>query len=423
MPSLLDEYLGPATGPSQLSKEDAPASLLDTHLPRIVVDEPVKPVKRIVGVPRSDDPAESQRLLQEGEEAQNVKQNNAMVRAGINAATTYGKDVKDIALGSAKYGFEGLENIQQGNIVPGASKALLGAAGYMLSPIIAPIKEATEFGDKITGKPNPTLPTDLAGNPISDKPINLATPTERLFSGIPVAKAGQVVAKTMPSSKAITAIVDTIGKDNLPAVIQELKSNERLSLMDVVPATRQMAQKLITTEGQHQNKFEKFVTDRVASGKGATADIYDASMGVPVNIVNKVDSLKKAAQKVGKTEIEPALANSGFVDVSKVIGNIDAKLKPGVNSVVSMGEALPLGDIEKPLAAVRKFIMDDKSVRTDPKSLHQFQSALRAKADDLLNSQNGQDRQIGHALMGVRNDIVKAIAAAYFIGRITRTTK
>src|SRR5690606_37320513 len=41
-----------------------------------------------------------------------------------------------------------------------------------------------------------------------------------------------------------------------------------------------------------------------------------------------------------------------------------------------------------------------------------FQSALRAKAEDLLSSANGQDRQRGYAMMNVRNQVVDAIDAA-----------
>ena len=61
---------------------------------------------------------------------------------------------------------------------------------------------------------------------------------------------------------------------------------------------------------------------------------------------------------------------------------------------------------------VKGFITDGKSLRTDAQSLHTFQSALRAKAEDLLSSSTGADRQLGRALMDVRNQVVNAIDAA-----------
>lgn len=415
-PSLLDKYLGPS---NQIASEEKPSSLLDRYLPNS--DEPEKaiaitPNKVIIGPPRSDNPVESQKLLTEGEAAQNIKEPSLISKAvgiPVDMATTYGHGVAKNYMSGIKGFSEGIKETTENQPFTGIPKIALGALGAVISPVTAAIEEGIVNPlNKIIGKPNSTLPTDIAGNPLSDKPINLATFAERLVSGIPVAKAGQVAVKTLPSSKAMSAIIDTIGKENLPAVIQELKSNERLSLMDVVPATRQMAQKLITTEGGHQNKFEKWVNERIGTAKGATSDIADASMGVPVNIVDKINKFKTDARAVGKKEIEPVVTTAGPVDVSPVITKIDAKLKPGVNSVITQGEPLALGDIEKPLAAVRQFLTDDKSFRTDAKSLHQFQSALRAKADDLLNSQSGQDRQKGAALMAVRNDIVSAIDKA-----------
>lgn len=408
--NLLDLYLG--SGKIEPEKEQS-SSLIDTYLGTASSTIATPPgIPRITVTPRvpiSDNPVEQQKFEQSL--ANRPLEKSIISKAlalPVEAASNYGQDVYRHASNAGQMFSEGANEISS-NKPLGIGKMVLGAAGVPLSLVTAPLEEAVNFGNKILPKATPGLPTDLAGNPISDKPFNMASPTEVALGALPVSKIGSVIKATMPSSKAITAIIDTIGKDNLPSVIQELKSNPRNSLMDVVPATRQMAQKLITTEGQHQNKFEKFVTDRVASGKGATTDIYDTTMGTPVNVVDKINTLKQAAKDVGSKEINPAVKGSGFVDVSNVINKLDAKLKPGVNSIITAGEPLALGDIEKPLAAVRKFIMDEKSVRTDPQSLHQFQSALRAKADDLLNSQNGQDRQIGHALMSVRNDIVEAI--------------
>lgn len=400
--SLLDLYLG--GGKAEPEKEQS-GSLVDLYLgPASTTVETPANVPRITVTPRvrqSDDPVEEAKLAQESEARNtpvNVPSPSGLAKAGNAIAALpadYGGNVAEAYKGGINLATQGLGDVTSNNPASGVGKIGLGLLGAAVSPVTGAIKTAVE--DPISG---------VFGKDVGERAGFVAG------AALPVAPAIRGVKAALPTNKAVSAIVDTIGADNLPAVINELKSNPRLSLMDVVPATRQMAQKLITNEGPHQNKFEKFVTDRVASGKDATSNIYDSTMGTPVNVLDKVNALKKAASEVGKKDINPAVENSGFVDVSKVINNIDAKLKPGVNSVISAGEPLALGDIEKPLAAVRKFIMDDTSVRTDPKSLHQFQAALRAKAEDLLNSTDGQNRQKGHALMQVRNDIVDAIDKA-----------
>lgn len=423
--SLLDLYLG--SGEKKIAPEkEQSSSLMDTYLGTQEASGVPTPagVPRITVTPKvpiSDNPQEQQQFEKALTERQPEKSIAAKAMAlPVDAAIGYGQDVYRHASNAGQMFSEGVGELGTNRSASGLGKTVLGAAGVPLSLITAPLEELTKFGDKVTGKATPGLPTDIVGNPLSDKPFTTEGPTGMALSGLPVGKALAALGKnafavaaplrsSITTNKAIAGIVDTIGVDKIADVVRELKSNDRLSLMDVVPATRQMAQKLITNEGPHQNKFEKFVTDRVASGKDATSNIYDSTMGTPVNIVDKVNALKQAAKDVGKKEIQPAVDNAGFVDVSNVIKNIDAKLKPGVNSVISAGEPLALGDIEKPLAAVRQFIMDEKSVRTDPKSLHQLQSALRAKAEDLLNSTDGQNRQKGYALMGVRNDIVNAI--------------
>lgn len=410
MPSLADQFLGGTTTPAA-TPEVAQPSLVDQFLssPKAMVQtQTITPEsERIIAPPISGRTEEqSQQFLREARQPQPPPQS-----ALGSAVETYGKDVAKNYQANVDYARTGLEE-SVSNRPLGIGKTILGGLGAVISPITTAIEEGfvKPINKLIPGSPNTTsLPTDIMGNPTSDKPFKTGTPAEIAISGLPVARGIKAVAATMPSSKAVTAILDTVGKENLPAVIAELKSNPRLSLMDVVPATRQMAQKLITNEGPHQNKFEKFVTDRVATGRDATTDIYNSGMGVPVDIVQKINELKQNAKDVGKSQIQPAIEGSKPVDISAVIKSIDDKLKPGVNSIITTGEALPLGDIEKPLAAVRKFLTDDKSVRSDPKSLHQFQSAIRATAEDMLNSTDGITRQKGYALMGVRNDIVNAI--------------
>ncbi len=290
----------------------------------------------------------------------------------------------------------GLEDIRLNLPASGIGKIGLGALAMATSPLTGTIKATIEEPvTKLTGSQE-----------TGERAGMIAT------FGLPVGKAAKVVSEAKPSNKAVTALVDAIGPENLPQVIQRLQENPRLSLADVSPATRQMSQKLITTEGQHQNKFEEFVNDRITSAKGAVESIYNDVMGIPVNVLQKINELKQAAKNVGKNEINPAIKASGPVDLSGVISDIDNKLKPGIMSNISAGQPLPYPEIQKALESTRKLLTDNKSVRTNADDLHQFQSALRAKADDLTNSSSGQDRQIGYALMHVRNGIVNAIDAA-----------
>ena len=308
--------------------------------------------------------------------------------------TEWSKSLKEKSEESGKLFGQGLSEIKSNQPASGLAKVVAGGIGSVFSPFSATVH--TLAGE----------PASKIGGPEFGSKVETV-----LESGLPVGKIAKMAIGAMPTNKAISTLVNTIGKENLPEVIQRLRENPRLSVMDVSPGVKEMGQKLATDEG-HRNKFEKFVDESTAGAKSAVESAYNDPMGVPVNVLEKVNQLRQAAKDVGTSEINPAIKKAGPVDITNVISHIDEKLKPGVTSAISTGEPLPLGDIEKPLSGLRKFLTDDKSVRTDANSLHQMQSAIRAKADDLLNSSNGQDRQIGHALMGVRNRIVDAIDEA-----------
>lgn len=311
-----------------------------------------------------------------------------------NLPTEWNKSLSEKSTEAGKIFGEGLSEIKSNQPASGLAKITGGGLGLVVSPISATIH--TLAGE----------PATKFGGPKFGSKVETA-----LESGLPGGKIAKTAIKTMPTNKAISTLVDTIGKENLSEVIQRLRGNPRLSVMDVAPGVKEMGQKLATNEG-HRNKFEKFVDEATAGAKGAVESAYNDAMGVPVNVLEKINQLRQAAKDVGTKEINPAIKSSNPVDLTNVISHIDEKLKPGINSVISAGEPLPLGDIEKPLTGLRKYLTDNKSVRTDADSLHQIQSAIRAKADDLLNSSNGQDRQIGYALMNVRNKIVDAIDEA-----------
>jgi hypothetical protein len=136
------------------------------------------------------------------------------------------------------------------------------------------------------------------------------------------------------------------------------------------------------------------------------------SLGTMVDPVAKLKELKQNIREVGSKQINPAVEGAKPVDLSGVIKHIDTQLKPGINSVVDTGGGLPSTEINKQLGQVRSLLTNDKVVRTDAKTLHNFQSVMRNEAEGLLKSPNAQDRRLGNSLMGVRNKVVDAIDEA-----------
>ena len=291
---------------------------------------------------------------------------------------------------------QGYSDISKGLSAQGVGKVALGHGQQLLNviPVLPTIEAGREQVEKLTGNKE-----------FADRAELVAT------SGLPIAKTAKAITATMPSSRAVKTLVDAIGPERIPEVIERLKSNPRLTLMDVDPNVQVINQGLAAKPGDPRNILDKVVKGRTDTKLDTVTGAIDEAMGVPVNVLNKVESLKSQIRATGK-EINPIIDTAGPVDISPVIASIDAKLKPGVNSVITMGDPLPLGDIEKNLVPVRKYLSDNKSNRTDAKSLHAFQSSLRTKAEDLLSSSSGQERQLGKALMDVRNQIVNAIDAS-----------
>lgn len=286
---------------------------------------------------------------------------------------------------------QGIQDITSGMSATGIGEVGLGGLQMAGALPIAAIEGGKKIIERSTGNKE-----------FAERATAVAT------SGLPIAKIGKVAAATMPSNRALSDIIELVGKENLATVIAELKSNPRLTLADVAPSVQSATMGLAARPGEPRNKIVKFIESRKGDQKGTIIEAFDEAMGVPPSIKAKTEELKKSIRGVGK-EINPILEKSNVVDVTPVIANIDAKLKPGVQSVISVGEPLPGPRVKEELAEVRKFLSDDKQQRTDAKELHTIQSALRARAEALLNSASGEERQVGYALMNVRNQIVDAI--------------
>lgn len=302
---------------------------------------------------------------------------------------------EDFSAGLGEIG-SGVSDILQNRPATGVGRIGTGALSAVTSPVTGATRELVE-------KPI----TELTGSPEIGKRAGFVS-----GFALPVVKAGAKVSGSMPTQRAFSDLVDIVGRENLPEVVQRLRDNPRLSVMDVSPEARQTGQKLYVTEGMHQGTIEKFAKERGASAKSAVEGAYNETMGQTVDVKKKLEDLQNQARETGKTIINPALQNAKPVDITDALSYIDNKLKPGVSSILKPGEGMTSGDVNKALVIAKKYLTDGKSVVTDPQRLHDVQATLRSTASDMLKSSNGTDRQVGKALMDVRNKIVDAIDVA-----------
>lgn len=343
---------------------------------------------------RSVDPAAG-RMTSDTPSYQEPSISTRLGQMPIDVGKGYMKSVGESADSAVNMMKSGGENIAQGRTATGVGQLGLGAISYPLSPITGGIHQFVE-------KPV----TELTGNPDIGARAGLVA-----GSALPLVPTTRAISRRLPTNAAIEAITSSVTPTELAEGLQRLKSNPRLSIMDVFPSVKQMGQKLILTEGTHQNRFVKFIEDRIGSRRGAIEDAVTDTAGVAPNVLLKLNQLKSNIKDAGK-EINPVIESAAPVDVSEVIANIDRKLRPGITSVISAGEPLPLGDIQKGLKDIRKYLTNDKTQRIDAASLHDFQSAIRATADKLSNSPDGKDRSLAYHLMNTRNDLVNAIETA-----------
>lgn len=351
------------------------------------------PDYRSVGLNRTEE--ENQKAIKQGQESK-----KGALEKAADYVTDFGPKYKHALsenfVGSRDMASSGIENIKQGNVAQGAGKTLMGGLGMVTAPVIgAPLDVIGNEATNVTGDPK-----------FGEKVKLLPT------TGLPVGIVAKTASVLRPTNQAIKGLIETIRPENIPEVIARMKENPRLSVMDIVDPVRQMGQKLVVTEGPHQNVLEKATKSRIAEARGVAEGAINDAMGAPVNVYNKLEEMKSAAREVGKKVINPALEGAKSVDVSGVISHIDKLDKPGVMSAISEGEQLPSADIVNRLKEIRKYLTDDKSVMTDPKRLHTIQSSLRSEAEDLLHSSTGSDRLKGRAIMNVRQQIVDAIDEA-----------
>lgn len=289
----------------------------------------------------------------------------------------------------------GVSDISKNDPYRGVGKVGLGVVQGALAPISGALDTVGKGA------------TELTGNPEFGKKSELLAGT-----ALPVSKAGSAISSIMPTSRALKDIVSRIGSDNIPEVVARLKSNTRLTLMDVAPSIRTDIQGLAASPSKAQEHLSNVVKQRTREERSVVEQAHNDLMGPVPNVKDLLDGIAADTKKVGKEIINPAVKNAGPVDIAPVLQHIKERSNTGINAVVSAGEPLPDDFIIKGLKDVRQFLTNDKQQLTDASRLHNIQSALRVKAEGLLSSANGQDRLMGYELMKVRGKLVDAIDTA-----------
>lgn len=316
---------------------------------------------------------------------------------------------------SKKLAGQGLNEIGQGVSATGVGNVALGGLGMVVAPFTPLAKGAEDIVNRI-----------LPGNPQGKG----AGTGEKLLLALPINKGGQAAkitaANLIPSNRAVNKIIETVGPENLAEGIQRMRDNPRLAPADVFPAVRSMAQGLATEVGPHQTKLLKAVEERGGSAKGAVEQAFNSTMGAPVNVLDKINAMKKDIREVGSKEINPVVEGSQPADITKLITNIDkliADTPVGAATLKALKAGqiptMALGPTQERLFQLRNEIRGDWTdkpqmfldVKGD-QGLHRIQKDLRYEAQTLLESQ-GSDKLLGGKLMNVRNQIVEAIDAQH----------
>lgn len=357
--------------PSTVTRSSTPSTIT------IRPPQPFTPAEEIEAAKPKANPRDSQLL----EGIKNIPSN---LGTNITNAATAGRDL-------ASSGVEDISKPGLINKVKGAGEIGLGGLSALISPVTGGLKTFVE---------EPV--TQLTGSPeIGDKAAFV------VGSAIPIVPIAKAISKVAPKNSALRELVESIGPENIPSVVSQMKANPRLTPADLSPRVLQDTQHLFTVDGPHINRLSQAAENRTAGAKGAVQDIYDTSAGPSVDLVQKINDLAKASKDVGSKEINPAIAGAKPVSLQNTLTNLDNLLDP---SKFKIGDEIPLTNIKRELNEIRKRLRGSKEYNAA--DLNTFQSNLRVKAEDLLRSADGGSKQMGQALMKVRNDLVDDIDKA-----------
>lgn len=373
-------------------------------------DEIKKPDRLVIkvtpSVPRSGFTQEQSDILNAQPTIQGTAQNAPQQEFPLSPSViipNVGRDIGQNFTQGLSSASEGLSDVvNRGELKQGAKKLGIGALQAVTAIPVGIAQGAVE---------EPV--TQLTGNPDIGQRAGFVA-----GSALPIVPGAGALNKIRPSNVSLRDLVADItnegaNPENLVHVVQEMKSNPRLGPVDLNPAVQSAAQKLFTTDdAATKNYLASTSANRMASSADTVTGAYDTAAGIPVNAVQKLQDLANSAKKVGAEQINPAVKSAGPVNITNTLSSIDNILKPGVMSKISGESGLPLTAVKKELANIRVHLANKEEMRTGAEDLHKFQSGLRRTAESLLNSGDGGTRELGGALMKVRNNLVNDIDAA-----------
>lgn len=309
-------------------------------------------------------------------------------------AADIGRNIRDNAAAGATMAGRGLNEIAEGKSATGAGNLALGAASVPLSLVTGPIKSGQNALSSLTGNP------DFADKAALMFPLNIGGPALRTTAH-----------NVHPATKAADFIAEKVGPDAMPEVLARLRSNPRLRPIDVNDQLRMSGQGLVASpESPMASKvLTQSMRDSAAGARDAVKGTYNETMGLPPNLFDQVEKLKTQAQEIGKTKIQPTLDAAKPVDTTGVVADMDKVIKPEVQAVVP-GEPKFQSRLQAELAEWKAELTDGKSLLTDSQKLHQIQSEMRRRAEEL--SMNPETRRLGRQLYDYREKLKDAIESS-----------
>lgn len=126
---------------------------------------------------------------------------------------------------------------------------------------------------------------------------------------LPKAGVIKVAEKVAPSTRAVNALVEAVGPENVPSAVNRLQQNPRLTLADVSDPVRTMAQGLIDpAQPKAQNAIVDAVKARAATRLEAANTAFTEAMGPKPDVMGMVDKLReRASMTTPKTDVRASL--------------------------------------------------------------------------------------------------------------------
>lgn len=326
---------------------------------------------------------------------QTLKEGVADLKDGkvMPSVTGPGKPGKSTNLRGETTEVPGIPDVAPGGLLKVAGGALGIPASVVTGPVNALVQRPV---------------TAVTGNPdIGDRAAFVAN------TALGRGGAGKTADAVMPSSRAVNALVEAVGPENVPAVVKRLEANPRLSIMDASDPVRTMTQGLIDpAQPRAQDVIVNAVKARIKSAPAAVNTAYTEAMGPAPNVVTMVEGLKERARKAGSEAIQPALANAKAVNVTPVIEAIDKELKPGITAMMDPGTRLPLSDLQQELVRFKQQLTAGGEQLFDPQRLHRLQSDIGDQAYQLSISGDPKQRMLGRQLRDFNEKLIDQIDVA-----------